>query len=118
MSSATISTLSDDILYHIFTFLADFSKASFVDILSVSHVCRRWRGIAIDTPELWRRFVFLEWQAFPDPKVSLQILERCRNCPIDVGWYDGLEEKEEPRTVDLGRRLLHLDKMRSLVLLL
>ncbi|KAJ7613992.1 hypothetical protein FB45DRAFT_874168 [Roridomyces roridus] len=52
----------------------------------VARVCRRWRAIAIDTPELWRHFVLQDSQ-FPQTylrnSVKMQ-LQRGRHAPLSI----------------------------------
>ncbi|EJC97935.1 uncharacterized protein FOMMEDRAFT_171327 [Fomitiporia mediterranea MF3/22] len=47
----------------------------------VSHVCRRWRRIAIDVPSLWTRLDFMEPRPFEKSKVWL---ERSKRAPLDL----------------------------------
>ncbi|OSX58927.1 hypothetical protein POSPLADRAFT_1173189 [Postia placenta MAD-698-R-SB12] len=51
--------------------------------LCVSHTCRRWRGIALDTPRLWTTIEFTDSTA-PSFTKEAVYLTRSRNAPIDV----------------------------------
>ncbi|OSX58933.1 hypothetical protein POSPLADRAFT_1184641 [Postia placenta MAD-698-R-SB12] len=51
--------------------------------LRVSHTCRRWRGIALDTPRLWTTIEFTDSTA-PSFTKEAVYLTRSRNAPIDV----------------------------------
>jgi F-box-like len=55
--------------------------------LSISHVCQRWRDIALSTPTLWRRIVLTPSDLSPLASVrpSTQIfLERSKGIPTEV----------------------------------
>ncbi|KAG9003670.1 hypothetical protein FRB94_002993 [Tulasnella sp. JGI-2019a] len=53
---ASAITVPDDILYKIF--LVGFSNHPRTFGRLVSHVCRRWRRVALDSPILWSQLVF------------------------------------------------------------
>ncbi|KAG8898371.1 hypothetical protein FRC00_002896, partial [Tulasnella sp. 408] len=64
----------------------------------VSHVCRRWRQIALDTPMVWTRIDFREGPPFEKSK---EWLNRSEDCHIEV-VFDFLEDStqlEENETV-------------------
>ncbi|KAH6897750.1 hypothetical protein BKA70DRAFT_1406721 [Coprinopsis sp. MPI-PUGE-AT-0042] len=80
-----------------------------------SHVCKHWCSISLNRPELWRRFVFLEWKANATPEDFQTLLARCRSAPIDVGWYSE-EGEAELHVGNLRLRLQQLQRMRSFTL--
>ncbi|KAI9465510.1 hypothetical protein BJY52DRAFT_1144222 [Lactarius psammicola] len=47
----------------------------------VSHVCRRWRAVAIETPTLW---TYLDFSEGPPFDKSRAWLERSKECPLDI----------------------------------
>ncbi|RDB17917.1 hypothetical protein Hypma_000923 [Hypsizygus marmoreus] len=47
----------------------------------VSHVCRHWREIALQSPALWTRLDFLEGEPFEKSKAWL---ERSKGLPLDI----------------------------------
>ena len=47
----------------------------------VSHVCRRWRMVAVATPMLW---TFLDFAEGPPFDKSQTWLERSKGCPLDI----------------------------------
>ena len=47
----------------------------------VSHVCRRWRRVAVETPMLW---TFLDFAEGPPFDKSQTWLERSKRCPLDI----------------------------------
>ncbi|TEB33554.1 hypothetical protein FA13DRAFT_1789966 [Coprinellus micaceus] len=103
--------LVDDILIETFTFLASPSRQSFRNVLAVSHVCTRWRKLALSSPELWRRFAFLtsdsgnmelQFSGGVDEAFTDEMLRRCgEGVTLDVGW-----EHVSGRPVGMLRREL------------
>ncbi|RXW25658.1 hypothetical protein EST38_g208 [Candolleomyces aberdarensis] len=82
-----IEELPNELLTSIFLFKAERTPTSFLDILSISHVCSRWRTIALDCPELWRQYAFLHNQYGPRGEdFSDALLKRCGDLTLDVGW--------------------------------
>jgi len=63
----------------------------------VSHVCRLWRDIALDTPTLWTKLDFSEGLPYERSKIYL---ERSKNAPldiyIDVTKDDEVEDANDP----------------------
>jgi F-box-like len=47
----------------------------------VSHVCRRWHTVAVETPTLWTRLDFAEGPPFHKSRTWL---ERSKSCPLDI----------------------------------
>ncbi len=47
----------------------------------VSHVCRRWRAVATETPTLWTYLDFAEGPPFDKSRAWL---ERSKECPLDI----------------------------------
>jgi F-box-like len=113
--SSPIFTLPDDILSEILTLNANRSRHSFLSCLAASHVCSHWRSICLNRPEIWRRFVFLEWKSNATPEDFQTLLARCKEVPIDVGWYSEEGEAGVPLE-NFQLRLQQLNKMRSFTL--
>lgn len=47
----------------------------------VSHICRRWRAVATETPTLW---TYLDFEEGPPFEKSQTWLERSKECPLDI----------------------------------
>lgn len=47
----------------------------------VSHVCRHWREVAIQSPELWTTLTFSEGYPFEKSRISI---ERSKGLPLDI----------------------------------
>jgi len=83
-----ISTLPAEILARIFHFNA-FSAKPYSPTLrhgwiSVTHVCRRWRQVALDDSTLWTHF-----SAYPQSEEWIaERLSRARNAPLHPGYSD------------------------------
>ncbi|KAI0253701.1 hypothetical protein BJV78DRAFT_1299830 [Lactifluus subvellereus] len=71
-----VNRLPVEILIHIFGFLG---AGSFV--VPVSHVCRRWRSIALCTPSLWTVI-----REDDDILTSMCFMERSQNMTLDVSF--------------------------------
>ncbi|KAF8189192.1 hypothetical protein K438DRAFT_1833121 [Mycena galopus ATCC 62051] len=57
----------------------DFRTAKFVLGLTVSHVCRRWREIALKSSKVWTNIVLSR------PRWALEMLHRSRAAPLVIG---------------------------------
>jgi hypothetical protein len=88
-----IYTVPIDILVYIFHLGTHFDQKDRVDFpIIVSHVCRSWRNLALNTPMLWTS-VFIssasiaEWVAFPPgpvlPRASAFVI-RSKRCPLHI----------------------------------
>ncbi|KAI9452127.1 hypothetical protein BJY52DRAFT_1294693 [Lactarius psammicola] len=81
-----------ELLIYIFvlaTYIALDPAQSRLDIVpfSISHVCRRWREIALSTPVLWRRVVLTPLDIshrHPVSPATLTFLERSKGIPAEV----------------------------------
>ncbi|EIN12621.1 hypothetical protein PUNSTDRAFT_49916 [Punctularia strigosozonata HHB-11173 SS5] len=59
----------------------------------VSHVCRRWRDVAInETPALWTSLDFREGMPFDK---SAEWIKRSKGCPLDIDIDCGYPEEED-----------------------
>ncbi|KAF9040164.1 hypothetical protein BJ165DRAFT_1351194, partial [Panaeolus papilionaceus] len=80
---APVSKLSPEIMRRIFVFLRDshFFAEDYTKqcewISQVCHVCRSWRNIALQYPQLWSQIVFFE-----SSKLAKMFLERSRLEPL------------------------------------
>jgi hypothetical protein len=72
----TINRLPPEILVHIFGFLGGGTL-----VVPASHVCRRWRDVALDMPSLWT--VIREED---DVSAAQCFMERSRNAKLDVSF--------------------------------
>ncbi|KAF6745034.1 hypothetical protein DFP72DRAFT_59716 [Ephemerocybe angulata] len=88
VGKCAIEVLPNELLAAIFSFNARRTQSSFIDILSISHTCQRWRNAALACPELWRRYAFLH-RTERGPRTlefTRTILERCGDLSLDIGW--------------------------------
>lgn len=78
-----------------------FVLGSEVDMLlpvSVSHVCHRWRVIALHTPSLWRRICLGSKE-----EMWKERIRRAKACPLDIqflSWTDGSLGSSRPPYLD------------------
>ncbi|KAH8091730.1 hypothetical protein BXZ70DRAFT_478684 [Cristinia sonorae] len=77
---AAIHYLPDEILESIFLETIDQEGGSWA-VVPFSHVCRRWRGVALQSPRLWTAIILLGKRR--DIHVD-RILYRAQNLPITV----------------------------------
>ncbi|KAI0304438.1 hypothetical protein B0F90DRAFT_1588206, partial [Multifurca ochricompacta] len=63
----------------------------------VSHVCRRWRIVAIQTPKLWTHLDFSEGSPFDKSRTWL---ERSKECPLDIELDCTVDEEAEAEDSD------------------
>ncbi|KAJ7802511.1 hypothetical protein B0H14DRAFT_3780252 [Mycena olivaceomarginata] len=61
----------------------NFKTANFVCRVTLSHVCRRWREIALKSSTFWTHIVLLQ------PRWALEMLHRSRAAPLAVGADPG-----------------------------
>ncbi|KAI0061498.1 hypothetical protein BV25DRAFT_1916860 [Artomyces pyxidatus] len=100
LSPAHPSRLPPEVLVHIFSYLFavrpdllcyNIKDPQLVQWARVTHVCRRWREVALDTPSLWRNIVVplksAEW--------SQTILHRVQLVPIILFWL-GRNDQQAP----------------------
>ncbi|KAF9259883.1 hypothetical protein L218DRAFT_1079644 [Marasmius fiardii PR-910] len=76
-----IFCLPDEILIKIFAYCLSYEpyKDSWID-LAISHVCRDWRSVALETPTLW------SCPDFRVPKLAREMLTRSKMAPLDIVW--------------------------------
>ncbi|KAN0139855.1 hypothetical protein V8E53_002517 [Lactarius tabidus] len=65
----------------------------------VSHVCQRWRVVAIETPTLWADLDFSEGPPFEKSRVWL---ERSKECPLDIELDCTVESEPETESDSEG----------------
>lgn len=79
-------------------------------LMSVSHVCRRWRDVAIHTPFLWTNIYFGFRSRSPKALEYIQTcLERSRNCPLNIKLRFGDNGRAQEQKEALDRLCSHLD---------
>ncbi|KIP11838.1 hypothetical protein PHLGIDRAFT_417273 [Phlebiopsis gigantea 11061_1 CR5-6] len=86
------SLLSDDIMYAIFeaAYLHDFPRCRMHSgliadsIVVPTHVCRRWRRLALDLPALWSCLHITSEQSERYPLALLAFLERSKNRKLSI----------------------------------
>jgi len=68
----------------------------------ISHVCKRWRSVALDTPILWTRLHFEKGTSLDQHQA---FIERAKNAPLEItiDCANGFETEDE----DGGEDVLH-----------
>ncbi|EIM85812.1 uncharacterized protein STEHIDRAFT_98008 [Stereum hirsutum FP-91666 SS1] len=86
----------------------------------VSHVCRRWRDVAIQSPHLWTELDFTDGPPFDKAKTYIQ---RSKECPLDIDIDCTDPEEDDYSTSDSSTspppHLIspaHLDTIRDIIL--
>ncbi|KAF8868002.1 hypothetical protein BD779DRAFT_1393234, partial [Infundibulicybe gibba] len=76
-----VARLPPEILSRIFVFNARMVRpGDRVDVArAISHVCRRWREIALDCPRLWPHINFEH-----GPRWLTRVIERSRSVPLSL----------------------------------
>ncbi|KAJ3509957.1 hypothetical protein NMY22_g16123 [Coprinellus aureogranulatus] len=101
--------LPDDVLCRIFSFSVAEGKATGVPThplpeVVVSHICRRWRRLALSIPTLWNFFRF-DGKRDLHCRVPLDrleaYLERSQDKPFDLRLYPADDHDERSREADL-----------------
>ena len=87
-----IHHLPPELLTHIFANLVS-TTLSHVDLISATHVCRSWRAIALDSPELWTELIGLA-----DISKARAFINRSKHLPLHVHMKRSLPP-------DVGRKL-------------
>ena len=91
-SRTLISRLPNEILVHIFLECTirrqerkpfhNRAERIFAKLwLNFTHVCRRWRDVALSCPLLWN---YVHLGLYPSPDIMSHFLSRSRNVPLDV----------------------------------
>ncbi|VDC02096.1 unnamed protein product [Peniophora sp. CBMAI 1063] len=82
-------TLPEDVIREVFEHLAIVNPAGWISYtqpwfslgwIAATHVCLRWRAIALDMPTLWADVVC----AFPGSSTADELLARARSCPVKI----------------------------------
>ncbi|KAG2150467.1 hypothetical protein DEU56DRAFT_780159 [Suillus clintonianus] len=84
--------------------------ADHVQILNLSHVCKHWRGIAIETPSLWQTLVVSK--KYPTRKARFWV-QRARTQISDLSFHHNISEMDWP-SILLELTPLHWHGLRSL----
>ena len=80
-----ISVLPDEILSRVFHFLVlEAPPLSGRPWIRITHVCRRWRQVAIDDSSLWARI----WGIPTNTKWMSEMLARAKNVPLEIEFDD------------------------------
>ncbi|TFY50814.1 hypothetical protein EVG20_g11314 [Dentipellis fragilis] len=62
--------------------------------LYITHVCRRWRAVALGCPSLWKKL------RFGQPSMVQAIIDRSRPVPLVIEWDSHPESEEEDTPVE------------------
>ncbi|KZV69674.1 hypothetical protein PENSPDRAFT_753195 [Peniophora sp. CONT] len=110
----SIHRLNDDCLttiFHEVVYHAPFSSVGFkwvklraYQLVRITHVCQRWRGLAVDLAELWADVV-LEY-----PAAFLTFLERAREAPLNTYTLTGRSISKE----QVDYIVAHPERLRTL----
>ena len=123
-----ISLLPPEILARVFHLLVlkepTFSRRRNLGWITVTHVCRHWREVALDDSSLWAK---ISWGIMPmKTKWISEILARAKNAPLDIEFKALTKSSEEsllmiPPHLSHTRQLhfhglskLHLDSVREI----
>ncbi|TBU47508.1 hypothetical protein BD309DRAFT_951671, partial [Dichomitus squalens] len=113
---APISKLPPEILSEIFAVVAKvyqttrnpprFRPRRTYKWIIVTHVCRSWRHVALETPRLWSRIVL------SDPEATQEVLARSKKAPL---WVTGhVTCRDEPRRKLLDAVMKESSRMKEL----
>ncbi|KAF8656656.1 hypothetical protein AX16_002460 [Volvariella volvacea WC 439] len=86
-TTAPVNTLCPDILSIIFLLVAQSADCVFPRYArQVSHICRYWRAVALDTPWLWNRLAFKAPKLCYAPSLALvsELQSRAQSVPLYV----------------------------------
>ena len=75
-----------------------------MDLIQITHVCRRWRYVSVNDPRLWSHIL---WKR---PKWSAEMLLRCKGLPITIDQTID----NHPSIADMREILSHLPRTRAL----
>ena len=80
-----INWLPPELLEHIFFAVTDFDlpNSNYRPQVVVSHVCMKWRLIALASPRLWSR---INLQGFTKPDAALTFLKRSETAPLEIDY--------------------------------
>ncbi|KAF8656455.1 hypothetical protein AX16_002540 [Volvariella volvacea WC 439] len=99
-ASAIVTSLYPDILSHIFLVVAESAEWSYRDYVpQTSHVCGYWRAVALQTYQLWNRFVLRDPKSLDCPWTQ-ECIERTKSSLLDltVYPYNGITLESLPDT--------------------
>ncbi|KAF8656452.1 hypothetical protein AX16_002537 [Volvariella volvacea WC 439] len=99
-ASTFVTSLYPDILSRIFLVVAESAEWNYRDYVpQTSHVCAYWRAVALQTYQLWNRFVLRDPKSLDRPWTQ-ERLKRTKSSSIDltVHPYDGLTLASIPDT--------------------
>lgn len=85
-----ISSLPNELLAYIFEEVVPQTKGFTAISETLSHVCRRWRLVILDLPNLWAEAGF---HLYPDENIAC--LERSKDAPLMVDIFIAKEETGE-----------------------
>ncbi|EJF64032.1 hypothetical protein DICSQDRAFT_178558 [Dichomitus squalens LYAD-421 SS1] len=113
---APISKLPPEVLSEIFAVVAKvyqttrnpprFRPRRTYKWIIVTHVCRSWRHVALETPRLWSRIVL------SDPEATQEVLARSKKAPL---WVTGhVTCRDEPRRKLLDAVMKESSRMKEL----
>ncbi|KAJ7156544.1 hypothetical protein C8R43DRAFT_1106117 [Mycena crocata] len=131
MEKQSIQARPDDLKYPVLTLPNEITSEIFLHFLPpypecppssgllsptlLTHICRKWREIALSTPTLWRA-IWLDSDIQPDFGSRKQILEswlvRSCSCPISIKVFDSCDSVEEDilqALIPHGLRWEHLE---------
>jgi hypothetical protein len=99
-----------ELLMTVFSFVSRFATGS--EMLGVSHVCKRWRTIALDCPHLWAE---LRGSCLATKEVTQSMLEKSREVPLTLSC--GTRPTEHPsHSGALSIALSQISRLKSVTL--
>lgn len=108
-----VSRCTLDVLMCIFETILLTSDNKLAISIIISHVCRRWRQVALDMPKLWNEIDFLCTDPIDKVQSYLdQMIPRVKATPADL-WIKGvdLDSLDVDDKVPLDLHIFRLDRM-------
>lgn len=80
-SRSPISDLPVEILSNVFVMCTQESVSDLYQLISITHVCRHWRAVAVENPLLWTRIPFIE-----QADLYYEFLSRSKDLPLHLAF--------------------------------
>ncbi|EIW73847.1 hypothetical protein CONPUDRAFT_160644 [Coniophora puteana RWD-64-598 SS2] len=91
-SFSLVCRLLPELLAEIFAHLRDSSNGRKRDIMTVTHICRHWREVALAFPHLWATIIYDE--DHPSTELFWLMYERAKEATLAVAYHLDLDDKK------------------------